>query len=127
MGHPAQGIMGERNRGENHRLRVIVNAAPAHQTVARIGILLIQRIASLENDVTRLKRQSPAAIIPPVKVAVPTVKLASVKPRRIFQSGLVKPAATAKSHLADSICITVNNVPETIVTEAPANKGKGRR
>jgi len=120
--------MGERNRGENHRLRVIVNAATAHQTVARIGILLIQRIASLENDVTRLKRQSPAAIIPPVKVAVPTVKLASVKPRRIFQSGLVKPAAaTAKSHLAESICITVNNVPETIVTEAPANKGKGRR
>lgn len=89
---------------------------------------LIQRIASLENDVTRLKRQTPAAIIPPVKVAVPTVKLASVKPRRIFQSGLVKPAAaTAKSHLADSICITVNNVPETIVTGAPANKGKGRR
>ena len=119
--------MGERNRGEDVRLRVIVNGCGSPDG-SRIGILLIQRIASLENDVTRLKRQSPAAIIPPVKVAVSTVKLASVKPRRIFQSGLVKPAsATAKSHLADSICITVNNVPETIVTEAPANKGKGRR
>ena len=63
-----------------------------------------------------------------VKEKDPTVKLASVKPRRIFQSGLVKPAAaTAKSNLADSICITVNNVPETIVTGAPVNKGKGRR
>ena len=96
---------------------------------------LIQRIASLENDVTRLKRQSPiiippvkASIIPPVKVAVPSVKLASVTPRRIIQSGFVKQAATvAKGPSSDNIHIAVNNVPVTIVTEAPTNKGKGRR
>ena len=43
MGHPAQGVVGEKNRGEDVRLRVVVNAAPAHQTVARIGILVIRK------------------------------------------------------------------------------------
>lgn len=97
---------------------------------------LIQRIASLENDVTRLKQQNPAAIvppvkaaiIPPVKVVVPSVKLASVTPRRAFQTRLVKPAAaTAKGRLADSIRIAVNNVPVEIVADTPVKKGKGRR